>query len=412
MVVDDDEQAGVERRVDLLQQRLFITPDKTADRVTWSIPLCTRILGSGAAAQCAIVDQKSEALTEPRCDAPLLLNARGRGYFVVDYSPEERAAIRSHLAELTPEEQVDVEGDEWLLVNASRRDVGDYLTFVEALPRPASSQLVRSFAANIAMIDRRLVNDANRARWQAAVRAIARNHAEPVWTSIRNESDDDLLRRAAVLRLLGFIGNDSRVVAEARTMAESAVRDPASVNAALAWPAMEIASQSGNAAMFDQTLAALEQASLSQRSQLLRQLAWFRDPALVKRAIDYAFSAKVRSQDFPGMLSSLLANPASRDAAWSAIKSRWAEIVDKVPGSLGPIVGSLGGFCDMQSRADVEAFFAAHPPGEGGARVLKRAIESIDTCVAFRAAQQESFDQWLARGTRDAAMSSSTAPKP
>jgi len=389
-----DSCANGQRRIEVAQERLLMAGEKAADE-TWSIPLCGRVLGDSATGvQCAIVDKKTETVTHAGCDAPLLLNARGRGYFVVDYSPQERAAIRSHLGTLTGEEQIDVHGDEWLLVRANRRDVGDYLAFVEALPRPASSQIVQAVAGNLLFLNQRLVNDANRAKWQAAVRAIARNHADPIWTASRNESDDDLLRRVAVLRILGTIGDDPKVIADARELATKALKNPDSVGAAIARPALEIASASGNEAMFDQLLTAIEHSLVGERRGYVTQLASFRDPALIARAIDFAFSPKLRSQDMPGMLSALLSNPAARAATWTAIKSHWQVILDKVPTALHNIVGALGNFCDPAMHRDVEEFFKTHPAGEGAA-ALKRAEEGIDNCVEFRTAQEASFNRWL-----------------
>jgi len=387
-----------ERHIDVAQERFLMHADKDAAAAeTWTIPLCARTLGQPASAeQCAIVGKKTETVTQPGCDAPLLLNAGGRGYFIVDYSPQQRAAIRAHLRDLTAEEQVDVHGDEWLLVQADRRDVGDYLAFLEALPRPAAAQLVQAFSGNISFLEQRLVNDSNRARWQAAVREIARGQAQPVWASIANESDDDVIRRAAVLRLLGFNGGDPKLVSEAREVAQKALRDPSSLKPALARPAIEIAAATGNAAMFDEVLNAYESGPASQRWMFLAELASMRDPEAIRRAIDYVLSPKVRSQDMPGMLASLLNNSAARPATWSAIKDHWKEITDRVPTALHVLIGSLGGFCDPAMHADVEEFFKMHPAGEGTA-ALKRTLEAIDTCVAFRNAQQEAFNRWLAR---------------
>jgi hypothetical protein len=45
-------------------------------------------------------------------------------------------------------------------------------------------------------------------------------------------------------------------------------------------------------------------------------------------------------------------------------------------------------------KKEVEAFFKDHP-SRFSQRASARAIESIDTCVAFKAAQQTSFDEGL-----------------
>jgi hypothetical protein len=95
------------------------------------------------------------------------------------------------------------------------------------------------------------------------------------------------------------------------------------------------------------------------------------------------------------MIGGMMFNPAARDAMWAAVKEHWSDITTKVPTSLGGVAGAASTFCDPASKKDVEAFFTAHPP-KGGERGLRRALESIDTCIAFREAQQKSFDAALA----------------
>ncbi len=62
---------------------------------------------------------------------------------------------------------------------------------------------------------------------------------------------------------------------------------------------------------------------------------------------------------------------------------------------MGAFTGELGSFCDPEAKKDIEAFFATHNAGTG-TRNLKRALEGIDRCVAFRATQQASFDRAIA----------------
>jgi hypothetical protein len=115
----------------------------------------------------------------------------------------------------------------------------------------------------------------------------------------------------------------------------------------------------------------------------------------VQKAIDYAFSGAVRTQDLPGYLVSLLNNPAARVETWAAVKNHWVDLNQEIPTSLGAITGSLGGFCDPEAKKDLEAFFATHPAG-AGTRALRRSLEALDTCVAFRNAQQASFERAIA----------------
>ena len=133
------------------------------------------------------------------------------------------------------------------------------------------------------------------------------------------------------------------------------------------------------------------------KTTYLFALADFRDPALISRAIDFAFSNDLRSQDLPGFLASLLNSfsPAVRAATWSAVKAHWADLEKEIPTAIGAITGSTGAFCDAASKKDIQDFFATHSAG-AGSRGLQRSLERIDRCIAFRAAQQQSFDRAIA----------------
>jgi aminopeptidase N len=402
--------AGGERRVTLSQERMLQRGDTSLS--VWSIPLCERTLGAASDERCGIVATKEATLVRGPCGgAPLLLNATGSGYFVVDYSPEQRAALRTRLGALTPPEEIALHGDEWLLVRYLRRDVGDYLDLAAALPRPAPRDVVESITGNLQYLDERVVTEAMRPRWQAAVRELLRGQAPASWRGAPGESDDARTMRGAVVSTLGIVGGDPEVVKEARSIAENVLRHPESADAALAERALSIAAASGNPALYDQLLAASEEGGAPElRNRYLGELASFRDPKLTARTLDYVFGSRIRSQDMPWMLSRLLANSAARPAAWSAIKEHWPMIAEKLPTSLHTILGGVGWFCDKATRDDIASFFAKNPPGEGE-RALRRSLEAIDTCIAFRAAQQPALESWLGR-FRTAATNSSTAAAP
>src|SRR5207248_6292886 len=81
---------GGERRVSLSQERMLLRGESSMS--VWSIPLCERTLGAASDERCGIVATKEATLVRGPCGGPpLLLNAAGSGYFVVDYSPEQLA---------------------------------------------------------------------------------------------------------------------------------------------------------------------------------------------------------------------------------------------------------------------------------------------------------------------------------
>jgi aminopeptidase N len=384
-----------ERKLNLAQERML--PHGQSLEQSWIIPICARKTGVRTGAQpCVMISGPTSQMQLPGCDSPLFLNRNGRGYYVTDYSPAERAALRGRLSELNAAERISLHGNEWLLARNQRRDVSDYLTLVAAMPRPADRPIVEAIANSLEFLDRRLVTDATRARWQRRAAELLRGYAPVSWRAPTGEGEEARVTRATVLGALGEIGGNQALLSGARQVADRSLRDPTSVDATIALPALSIAARYGNAALFDRLRSLYEQTRTPElKTRYLRALTAFRDPKLVQKAIDYAFSGAVRTQDLPGYLASLLNNPAARAEAWTAVKNHWADLSQEIPTSLGAITGSLGGFCDPEAKKDFEAFFATHPAGSG-TRALRRSLEALDTCVAFRNAQQASFERAIA----------------
>lgn len=384
------------RTVTVSQERMTL---KSAAPVaqTWTIPICADVVGSTSTPPCRIISKATDTFTLPACDRPAFLRRNGAGYYVIDYSPSMRSALRGHVAELPPSEQIALHGNEWLLLRNLREDVADYMALVRALPRPAERSLVGSVVGNIGYINDRLIDDRNRAAWQGWVRDAVRGFAPATWDAPAGETAEQRIIRANVLGTLAYIGNDPDAVAGAKRIAEQYMKDPSSVDAVIADRALPVAALNGDEAFFNAVLEHIKTASTPEIQERYRSLIpLFRDPKLYARAIEFVYSDQVRSQDLPQLAAELIYSPvpANRQVGWAAAKSHWELLQQRIPTAIGAITGSAGAFCDPQMKQDVQAFFAAHPAGTGE-RALRRGLESLDTCIAFRAAEQASLNSAL-----------------
>ena len=382
------------RTVTITQERML---PKTAPPVaqSWSIPICGHEAGAAAGSPCQMISKPGDSITTPACERPIFLSRNGAGYFVTDYSPAMRAKLRAHVGEMPPAEQISLHGNEWLLVRSMREDVSDYLALLKAMPRPVERPLLASITDNIGFLQLRLVDDKNRAAWQAYVRETMRGYAPLTWEAPAGETAEQRIMRADVLGAMGFEGEDPEVIAGARRVAQQYMNDPTSVDAVIADRALPIAAINGDEALFNQVLEHLKTAPTPEIAARYRNLIpIFRDPKLIARAVDYIYSDQIRSQDLPGMAGGLFFNPNAKQIAWSAAKSHWEMLNQKIPTAIGAITGSTATFCDPAMKADVQSFFASHPAG-AGERSLRRALEAIDTCIAFKAAEQASFNAAL-----------------
>jgi aminopeptidase N/puromycin-sensitive aminopeptidase len=253
-------------------------------------------------------------------------------------------------------------------------------------------------AASIETVDARIATPADRkllAEW-------VREQFRPAYDRVKNVTASDPVERrqlrATLFGVLGTIGRDPAIVTDAKSLAEKYIADPASVDPMLARPALAIATQNGDSHLFDQ----LQQISTTSnnpeiQTTALFSLANFRDPALVRRALDYATSGKVRNQDSAFFFVIELQNRDTRPIAWDYIQKNWDKVHAQLTTSMGAyLVGATGSFCSDKKSQEVKAFFTSHPV-MAAQRAMKRATDSIQACTVLRTAQQPKLTEWLSR---------------
>jgi aminopeptidase N/puromycin-sensitive aminopeptidase len=157
-----------------------------------------------------------------------------------------------------------------------------------------------------------------------------------------------------------------------------------------------VSATNGDVALYD-TILAISRTSGNpgEKTDALRTLARFRDPALVKRTLDYTVSGEVRNQDAWIVLVALLRNRETRDQAWDYMRENWGKVQAQLTISSGAnVVSATGSFCSVQQRDEVVNFFATHKV-ESSERTLAKAVDSINDCIQLRSAQETDFHRWL-----------------
>jgi hypothetical protein len=200
--------------------------------------------------------------------------------------------------------------------------------------------------------------------------------------------------------LVGVVGDDMDLQRRARDLASRYISDPTSLPPSLAPTVLTVAAVSGDRALFDQYVAQLDKLSAQPEEyyRYFSALSWFRDPTLVKAALDLAISPTVRSQDTGTLIAGLLARPWARDMAWEFTRAQWKTLTEKLGTFQGipTIVSGLGSMCSTARAGEVKDFFAKNPV-PSAMRGLQQAVERIESCAAVDARQSPAFAAWLAR---------------
>jgi aminopeptidase N/puromycin-sensitive aminopeptidase len=122
----------------------------------------------------------------------------------------------------------------------------------------------------------------------------------------------------------------------------------------------------------------------------------FRDPALERRAFDYAVSGKVRNQDSPVFFTIMLRGSHTRELAWQLVQENWSKVNAQMTTMMGAyLVSGSGSFCSADKRDEVVSFYTTHKV-HAAELALSRAKDQMNDCIELRSSQGPKLKEWIA----------------
>ena len=389
--------AGGKTKATISQQRYF-TDRVQFDRgssETWDIPVCLR---AGKGEKCELLASKEQPIEMPGCGEAIWGNAGGRGYYRSSYDSEDFANLAKTVeGELGPGERYLMMDDAAAQAAVSRLPAGDFMALIGRMSADPSDSVIGVLSGQLQFVSDYLVADRERAQFEAWVRKTFSPVMEQIgWTPGANESDETRARRGNMVRILGIIGNDPKMLQFSRDLVDDALKGK-EVDSTLLGAALSVAANKGDAKLYDAILAHFAQVKTPAEFLLYGQaLCLFSDPALVTRTLTFAVSPQMRSQDAPQVISAVMSTRPGRQIAWDFIRQHWREVEAKLSNySETTLVGAAAVFCDAASRDQVKDFFVEHKVPATD-RALKLTLEQINACIDVRAHQEANLRSWLA----------------
>ena len=387
---------GGKTKVTLSQQRYF------SDRVRfeagspelWQIPVCLKV---GKEEKCQLLASKEQQVILPGCGTAVFGNAEARGYYRSGYDPENLKLISSSAERtLSPGERYLLLNDVVAQVSLNRLTAGDALALVQDMKDDTSTAVINYVSNQLTFAGEYLVTDADRAQYQAWVRATFSPVVDKLgWVSAPDDSDEIRARRATLITILGLSGHDPKTIEMSKDMVNKALNGEL-VDRTVLSAALNVAAREGDAVLYNRILGHFAQIKTQDDFILYGQvLCLFSDPALLNRTLSFAISPGMRAQDAPRVIGAVMANPAGRQVAWDFIRQHWPEVDAKLSNYTDASMVSITGvFCDTAKRDEVQQFFTEHkiPAAE---RELKLTIEQINACTDVRQHQQPLLQSWL-----------------
>ncbi|MFI5036283.1 MAG: M1 family metallopeptidase [Acidimicrobiales bacterium] len=349
---------------------------------TWLVPVLTRSLEGGPASRHLL----SDVPIVVHDAAPVVVNAGGSGVFRSRYGATERTAMVARLGDLEDLERFTFIADAWALLFAGLLTWPDFLAVARGMggqDEPASWTTIATAIDHV----HRAVADSHRAALVGQVRELFTPQFERLgWDPAPGDSERTPQQRAVVVGVLGTVGADEAVRAEAARRFEADDLD-----GDLAAAVLRVVAEQNRPGDYETFLERFRHARTPQEEQrYLIGLAGFSEERVALDAAALCFS-EVRSQDAPFVLGYLSMQRVTGPAVWRYVTSRWPEALSHSSPELQEklTLGLTTYFTDSAFAAEVEAFHLAHPVS--GQRTVLQRLELLRVGLAFAAAVRQQF---------------------
>jgi aminopeptidase N len=217
------------------------------------------------------------------------------------------------------------------------------------------------------------------------------------WHRAKTDSDERHALRQQHVPMIAR--TDDKLGAEGERLADRWIEDRTGLDDELVGGALRVAAYRGDAARFDRFVAAAKSArDRTEQQRILGALGGFRDPVVVKRALELVLTKEFDARDTMSIVQGLLYARDTRDQALTWLAAHIDELLgrmrdDEASWALGAIAG---GYCDVERRkiaAELTTPRAAKIDGAQAA--VARGLEKSDQCITELARQLPALERAL-----------------
>ncbi|SPP64378.1 M1 family metallopeptidase [Nitrospira lenta] len=382
----------------LSQQRFTYLASPESTEQSWQIPVPLRITAGGTTEHRRLLLADREVrVSLPKGVQHLFVNEAGHGFYRVRYeSSLLQRILEAGVDRLAPSERFNLVSDVWATTVSGLTPLSDYLRltshFTGERDKNVWAVLLDAFSflnRIIAAADRPVLEAFVRARLLPAV-------TELTWQP--KPGEDDLVRqlRGELIGVLGKLGNDPAIQAQAAEQYRLYRADPSRVDPNVVPALVAILAYTGDEVRYNEFFERSRTAATPQEERrYLFALAAFQAPALLARTLARTVSGEMRTQDAPFVVSAVMGNVYGREQAWEFVKTNW-DLMDRLfpKQGLRRMCGGIVALATAELEQDVRAFFLSRKIDLGG-KTLDQYLEQLRIAVTFRERERDRLPIYL-----------------
>ncbi len=319
------------------------------------------------------------------------LNLGQRGLYRVSYSEGMLAELGSQVksGKIKLLDSWGIVNDLFALARSSRISAERFISFVEEYCGRSDYPLDKDIFSWLSWLYAITRGTPLRGRVTALMLLHGKRAIEKTTMAPRNGEDISITElRSYALSVLGTAG-DGGTVSAARKLLAAQLKTGKKMDGNIRPSIYRIVAEHGGASDYDR-FATMRKGDVppDEDNYLLSAIASFNDKALVKKALSYALTDKVRLQDAYLIPNVAASTDAGSSLIWPWAKENWALIMEKIPPSthlLERFVSPLSAVSDRKSMEEIAVFFSSKKNRRGDIlREYAHTMERIKANVRFR----------------------------
>lgn len=370
---------------------------------SWQIPVCLKYGTSGSTArQCETVRTVAARVTlasAKSCPAWVLPNADAAGYYRVNYPGDSlRQLLERGGKQLSLVEQSSILADALALTGTGSLPAESALSVVPFAANSSERTVVSSARQIVAALTTFLPDDLLPNRERFIRKTFGPRAHQLGWLGLPGDTDETRLLRQELLLFVARSGQDKELIAAAHDLASKWLDDRKSLPAGMIGPVLITAAVDGDRNLYERyRVAALASKDPREQETLISAMGSFRDPEVVRLAMGETLKPDFDLRISIDLLFAGGSVTATRGMPLEFVKTHFDELIAKAPsfgdmdfGALLLFVAATG--CSAAEEADAKAYFGPRVDKlTGGPRNLAQMLESIHSCAAQKAKQQDSL---------------------
>ena len=381
-----------------LTQSRFTTG--TAPAQTWSIPVTLRYSdGSKSRTTAVLLDGATKTVKLDGSNVEWLFpHANAAGYYRWKMPEATMSMLASRAVDvLDPKERLAFIGNAGALFSNGTIHGDAYLDLLARFGNDPDPQVFSAMMGALTNVRWTFDTAENRPRFASYLRSTLGPALDRIGiTPKEGEPQTVTSLRPELVALLAVYGNEERAWKFIRESQPKYLADSSAVHPTLAGTVLTLAAKDGDAAMWEDYRKRFETASLpAERARYLGGLGSFRDPAIKKKAREYALSGPVRPQEL-FVLFGGGETPEERDEMYEWATANFDAILKKIPPAFAAGMAGIAGGCEPERVAKAREFLIARkiPNVE---RRLDQVEEQVRECAALRAREMASVTSFLSK---------------